>query len=146
MSGDLAHAGETCRASAAEQIDQECLGQIVGVMAKENGAAAPATSHFGEESITRIPGGSLNRDFFFPGESTHIGYAHLDLKIVLLGELLDETGVGLAFLAAQSVIEMADDKFPVAQFGEVMEQRDRIAATRDTHEVGSVEWKLPENG
>ena len=146
MNRDLTHGSKTGRASAAEQIDQECLGQIVSMMAEENGAAPPATSHLGEESIARIPRRCFNRDFFLCGESRHIGYAHLGLEIVFSSELLNETRVRAALSGAQFVVEVTDNKFAIAQFHEVMKQGDRIAAAGDTHEVGRRGRKLPEKG
>ena len=43
------------------------------------------------------------------------------------------------------MVEMADDEAPITEFGEFMQQRDRITSARNADEIRPVRRKLVEN-
>ena len=63
----------------------------------------------------------------------------------LCGQTFDESRVGFARATTQLMIEVANEEPPVTKIEEMMEQRDRVAAARDTDQVRLVRRKLLEN-
>ena len=71
-SHDFAHADQISGAGSAKQIDQECLDQIIRVMAEKNCPATPVARDIGEEAIARLAARGLDRHFRLGGESANI--------------------------------------------------------------------------
>ena len=63
----------------------------------------------------------------------------------LCGQTFDESRVGFARGTTQLMIEMANNETPITKIDELMQQSDRIAATRDADEMGCVLRKLLKN-
>ena len=80
-----------------------------------------------------------------PGQCGDIGPIDLEFTLKLGGQTFHESRVGFARATTQLMIEVANKEPPITEIDEMMQQRDRIAAARDTNKVRLVRRKLLEN-
>ena len=98
-----------------------------------------------EKFIARDPSRCFHRLLRRPRQCGNVGSIDFELTMKRCGETFDESRVGFARATTQLMIEMANKEPPVTKIDEMMQQRDRIAATRDTDKVRLVRRKLLEN-
>jgi hypothetical protein len=132
---DLAHAAKSCRPSAAKQIHEERLDQIIGMMRQKNHAATAATRDPGKKFVARGAPGCLDG---LPGSRchrAHIFAADLASEFVLAREPANKSRVQSTRSAAQFVIEMANDQFAIPEGQEPMKQHHGIATAGNANQV-----------
>ena len=95
--------------------------------------------------ITRHPSRCFHGLLRGLGQCANIGPIDLELTMKLGGQTFDESRVCFARATTQLMIEVANEEPPVTEVDEMMQQRDRIAAARDTDQVRLVRRKLLEN-
>lgn len=131
--GAGAHAAKAGGA-AAEEIEEEGLDLIVGVMGEEEDAAAGLACGGGEEGVTGVAGGCLNGELESAGEGGNIGAAGDDGEAQPAGEGLDETGIGGSGRAAEAMIEVEDDEVAKAVVEKGVKERGGIDTAGDADE------------
>lgn len=62
----------------------------------------------------------------------------------LRGQTFGESRIGFARTTTQLMIEMANNEPPVTKIGELMQERDRIAAARDADEIAGARGEIPQ--
>ena len=139
--GDLrGRFGQREVAAAAEEIEEDGLDTVVGVVAEENLAAAVGAAEIGEEAVARGASCGLDGKFFCFRQGADILLSGLEMQLVASREFFDEAGVCGGFAPAQGVVEVADDEFFEPGGVEKMEEGDTVAAAGDADEVFPI-WR-----
>ncbi len=89
-------------------MHQNGLGLIIGVVAHGNGIGAGICGHIGQEAITRLTGGFLQRQASLTRQLGHIRSTDSARHSEASSEPSHKIGVGVGLRATQPVIEMHD--------------------------------------
>ena len=132
-------AGESGGAGAAEEMEEDGFGLVVGVMSEEESGAISGVSDFGEELVAGVASGGFDGLSGLGGEGGDVLAAGDAGEAEIFGEIGDELSI-LVAVRSQGVIEVTDREVLVAGFEEEMEERDGIGTTGDADEAGQV-WR-----
>lgn len=138
---DGRHRGEPVRAGPSKQPKEDGLGLIAQVMRRRDVPRTVGVGHLLEGGPANAPRGLFQggprpaRKLASPGLG--IDLAEVEPKAGSLRQLADEAKVAGRILAAQTVVDVADDQLEIARLGgarQRVEQHDRIAAAGNGHE------------
>ena len=127
-------AGESGGAGAAEEMEEDGFGLVVGVMSEEESGAISGVSDFGEELVAGVASGGFDGLSGLGGEGGDVLAAGGAGEAEIFGEIGDELSI-LVAVRSQGVIEVTDREVLVAGFEEEMEERDGIGTTGDADEA-----------
>ena len=127
-------AGESGGAGAAEEMEEDGFGLVVGVMSEEESGAISGVSDFGEELVAGVASGGFDGLSGLGGEGGDVLAAGGAGEAEIFGEIGDELGI-LVAVRSQGVIEVTDREVLVAGFEEEMEESDGIGTTGDADEA-----------
>ncbi|MEN9535900.1 MAG: hypothetical protein RIR37_1173, partial [Verrucomicrobiota bacterium] len=120
---------------SAQQVPQHGFRLIIRVMCQQYFAATMLRSAVGKELMSRMTRGSLQRLTRLLHPLANVAAADLAGQIERLGKFFDESGIGIRSLAAQEVIEVANDEIFESRLEEDVEQCHRVRSARDTDQV-----------
>ena len=130
----LGHAAEPGGTGAAEEILQDGLGLVFGVVGEIDAIGAVDPGGFGKAGVAGTAGGELQGNSLVCGESFHVFPDDVRGIAVFLCELLDEAGVGGRGATTEAVVEVNDDEFFCSGAVEQVQQNYGIPAARDGDE------------
>jgi len=120
----LAHSAKAGRPGAAKQIHQKSFHEVIGVMAEKNRATPATPCDARKKFVTCRASSCFDRLPRIARERGNVGLAKLELTMEFCGQPLNESRVGFARATAQLMIEMANNKPPVLQVDELVQEGD----------------------
>jgi hypothetical protein len=107
------------------------------MMCEKDPGTTTAAGDLDKKGKAREPGRGLNRQFRLPGQSADISRPNLAVELEVSCDFLHKTRVPPRFVAAQLMIQMADNQFVVVQVDQEMQQCDGIAAAGNADEIAT---------
>src|SRR5688500_16582741 len=115
------------------------------MMRYEKRAAASTAGDPGEKFVTSRSPRRFDGLLRLASQRLHVGALDLHVELEAFGELADEGGVRSTRLAAQLMVEMANDQTAVTCVREQVQKRDGIAPAGHPDQIPIVRWKAIED-
>src|SRR4029079_9454512 len=138
------HRGKTGAPSAAKQIDEKGFNQVVRVMRDQDRFTLSTVCGLREQVAQRFTPRGFDRHLPFLRESGDVYCTKCKINTGVSGKFLHKSCVGVARSSAASMIQMANDQVYVTEGDQPVQQRDGVAASRNSDQIARVRGKLPE--
>ncbi len=130
----FAHATQTSQTSAMQQMQQNCLGLVIGLVRNEHGPCYLLAGNTCQKRVANSPRSRLHVLPRGVGHSRHIGVFDCGWKIPGVGGVLHKLRFGSRLRAAQAMVQMCHMHQRAtrgAQPPQEMQQTERVWPTRD---------------
>jgi hypothetical protein len=126
-------------------MNQDCLHLISGMMRQKQPVRPVPLGTLLKKSEPGPAGGELDGNFLPRGRGRHVDLADLQFQAVLPGEVMHETGIPIRCLAAQLMVQVAENQLAIPGFKQRMQQRHGIATAGDSEQVPVVRSAITGN-